>query len=188
VSITAASAHDKIAAGPAVCAQAVRDIEDPAIRYSVIDGFNALWRLKLSVLLHNDNTIAADQMIRYPKVADASRYTFSLWAFPEEIYPDVVADSFDFCRRYFPSGVKRKRMRHKLTRRRRPIWRKQLHTLDHPPLLVIVEPILTRLEAGNDRMPCCRRMLGRMLARGTVAATDVPTLRTPAEMKPPAFR
>ena len=65
--------------------------------------------------------------------------------------------------------------------------RKQLHTLDHRLLLVIVEPILTRLEAGNDRMSCRRRMLGRMLARRTVAATDVPTLRTPTEMKPPAF-
>ncbi len=68
------------------------------------------------------------------------------------------------------------------------MWRKQLHTLDHPPLLVIVEPILTWLEAGNDRMPGFRRMLGRMLVRRTVAATDVPTLRTPTEMKPPAFR
>src|ERR1700733_16167425 len=68
------------------------------------------------------------------------------------------------------------------------MWRKQLHTLDHPPLLVIVKPILTRLEAGNDRMACCRRMLGGMLARRTVAATDVPALRTPTEMKPPAFR
>ena len=34
------------------------------------------------------------------------------------------------------------------------MWRKQLHTLHHSPLLVIVEPILTRLEAGNDQMPC----------------------------------
>jgi len=68
------------------------------------------------------------------------------------------------------------------------MWRKQLHTLDHPPLLVIVEPILTWLEAGNDGMPCFRRMLGRMLARRTVAAADVPTLRTPTEMKPPASR
>jgi hypothetical protein len=66
--------------------------------------------------------------------------------------------------------------------------RKQLHTLDHPLLLVIVEPILTRLEAGDDRMPCRCRMLGCMLARRTVAATDVPTLRTPAEVKPPTFR
>src|SRR5664279_1578421 len=68
------------------------------------------------------------------------------------------------------------------------MWRKQLHRLDHPPLLVIVEPVLTRFEAGDDRMPCCRRMLGRMLARRTIAATDMPTLRTPTEMKPPAFR
>ena len=65
-------------------------------------------------------------------------------------------------------------------------WWKQLHTLDHPPSPVIVEPVLTRLEAGNDRMPCRRRMPGRMLTWRTVTASDVPTLRTPAEMKPPA--
>ena len=60
--------------------------------------------------------------------------------------------------------------------------------VDLAPLLVIVEPILTRLEAGNDRKPRFRRMLERKLARRTVAATDVPTLRTPTETKPPAFR
>src|ERR1700722_937391 len=68
------------------------------------------------------------------------------------------------------------------------MWGRQLHTLDHLPLLVIEEPILSRLEAGNDQMTCCRRMLGRMLARRTVAATDVPALCTPTEMKPPTFR
>ena len=62
--------------------------------------------------------------------------------------------------------------------------RKQFRTFDHPPLLVIVEPILTRLKAGYDRLPCCHRMLGSMLTRRTVTASDVPTLRTPAEMKP----
>src|SRR5277367_5004557 len=66
--------------------------------------------------------------------------------------------------------------------------RKQRHTLDHPLLLVIVEPILTRFEAGNDRMPCRRRMLGCMLTWRTVTASDVPTLRAAAEMKPPTFR
>ena len=60
--------------------------------------------------------------------------------------------------------------------------------LDHPLLLIIIKPILTRLEAGNDRMPGCSRMLGRMLARRTVAATDVPAFGTSAEMKPPTFR
>jgi len=66
--------------------------------------------------------------------------------------------------------------------------REQLRPLDHPLRLVIEEPILTGLEAGNDRMPRRCRMLGCMLARRTVTATDVPTLRTPAEMKPPTFR
>src|SRR6478736_1705494 len=71
--------------------------------------------------------------------------------------------------------------------------REQLRSLDHPLLLVILlfvieEPVLTGLEAGNDRMPSRCRMLGYVLARRTVTATDVPTLRTPAEMKPPTFR
>ena len=88
-------------AGPAVCAQAGRDIADLTIRYQVIDAFNALWRLKLTVLMKSDNTVAADQIIRYPAVAGASRYTFSLWAFPEEAYPQVMSDCFDFCRKYY---------------------------------------------------------------------------------------
>jgi hypothetical protein len=66
--------------------------------------------------------------------------------------------------------------------------RKQLHTLDHLLLLVIEEPVLTRLEAGNDRMPRCCRMPGSMLAGRTVAAANVAALRAPAEMKPPPFR
>jgi hypothetical protein len=66
--------------------------------------------------------------------------------------------------------------------------RKQLHTFDHRLRRVIVEPILARLEAGDDRMPCGCRMHGCMLIRRTVTATDVPTLRAPAKMKPPIFR
>ena len=68
------------------------------------------------------------------------------------------------------------------------VGRKQFHTLDHFPLPVIEEPVLTRLKAGDDRMPCCRRVLRCVLTRRTVAASDVPTLRTPTEMKPPTFR
>ena len=66
--------------------------------------------------------------------------------------------------------------------------RKQLYTLDHRLLLVIVEPILTRLETGDDRMPRCRCMPGCMLTRRAVAASDMPALRAPTEMKPPGFR
>jgi hypothetical protein len=62
---------------------------------------------------------------------------------------------------------------------------KQFHALDHCLRFVIVEPILTRLKAGDNRMPGLCRMLGSMLAWRTIAATDVPTLRTPTEVKPP---
>ena len=67
-----------------------RDIAIPEIRYRVIDGFNALWRFNLENLIKSDNTVATDQIIRYPPVSDDSRYTFSLWAFPEENYGKVL--------------------------------------------------------------------------------------------------
>ena len=67
------------------------------------------------------------------------------------------------------------------------VRRKQLRTLDHRLFPVIVKPIFTGLEAGNDRVPCLRGMLGCMLARRTIAASDVSALRAPAEMKPPTF-
>ena len=88
-------------AGPAVCAQAESDIADRDVRYKVIDGFNSLWRYKLENLISSDNTVATDQIIRYPTVANNSKYTFSLWAFPEENYPTVMAQHFQFCRKYY---------------------------------------------------------------------------------------
>ena len=90
-------------AGPAVCAQAERDIADPDARYKVIDGLNKVWRFKLENLIKSDYTIATDQIIRYPAVANASRYTFSLWAFAEDMYPTVLAQHFQFCQNYYKS-------------------------------------------------------------------------------------
>jgi FAD/FMN-containing dehydrogenase len=87
-------------AGPLFCAQVEANIENRDIRYKVIDGFSAMWRFKLENLIRSDNTVATDQIIEYPKVSDGSRYTFSLWAFPEEKYPTVLPLYFDFCRKY----------------------------------------------------------------------------------------
>jgi hypothetical protein len=87
-------------AGPAVCANAEKDIADKTIRWGVIDGFNKLWRWKLENLIQSDNTVATDQIIRYPPTGGASRYTFSLWAFPEESYPAVLQSTFAFCQNY----------------------------------------------------------------------------------------
>lgn len=88
-------------AGPLFCSQVEANIEDKNIRYGVINGFCALWRFKLENLVSSDNTIAGDQIIRYPAVADASRYTFSLSAFPESGYASVLADYFTFCKQYY---------------------------------------------------------------------------------------
>jgi FAD/FMN-containing dehydrogenase len=87
-------------AGPLFSAQVEANIADREIRYKVIDGFCAMWRFKLENLVRSDNTVATDQIIEYPRVADGSRYTFSLWAFPEETYPTVLPQYFAFCRQY----------------------------------------------------------------------------------------
>ncbi|MFN7994770.1 MAG: FAD-binding oxidoreductase [Bryobacteraceae bacterium] len=87
-------------AGPLFCSRVERDISDRDIRYQIINGFCGIWRFKLENMVRSENTVAADQIIRYPLVADDSRYTFSLSAFPEDTYPEVLAQYFQFCRQY----------------------------------------------------------------------------------------
>lgn len=86
-------------AGPAVCKQISAEIENADIRNGVLSSFNALWRLKLEHLIHSDNTIATDQIIRYP-AASNSKYTFSFWAFPEGTYASALAEFFQFAQKY----------------------------------------------------------------------------------------
>jgi FAD/FMN-containing dehydrogenase len=97
-------------AGPVFCSQVEANISDPAVRYKVIDGFCALWRFKLENLIRSNNTVATDQIIQYPPVSDDSRYTFSLWAFPEETYPTVLPQYFAFCKKYYQDAGYRNNM------------------------------------------------------------------------------
>jgi FAD/FMN-containing dehydrogenase len=97
-------------AGPLFCSQAEANIADKTVRYKVIDGFGALWRFNLENLIRSDNTVATDQIISYPPVSDASRYTFSLWAFPEETYPTVLPAYFAFCKQYYQDAGYRNNM------------------------------------------------------------------------------
>jgi FAD/FMN-containing dehydrogenase len=90
--------------GPKFAHDIGKTISDPKIRYGVIDAFNALWRFKLENIITSDNTIPADEIIRYPDVANDSRYTFSLYAFPEQQFPAVLTDFFKFCRDYYASS------------------------------------------------------------------------------------
>jgi hypothetical protein len=73
----------------------------PSIRYGIIDKFNALWRFQLENLVVSDNTIPSDQIISYPPVSNDSRYTFSLFAFPEAQYPQTLTDFYQFANDYY---------------------------------------------------------------------------------------
>src|SRR5260370_30312358 len=77
-------------AGPKFAHDMETNISIPALRYQIIDSFAGIWRFKLENIVRNDNTVATDQIIRYPTVSDDSRYTFSLFAFPEERYPEIL--------------------------------------------------------------------------------------------------
>jgi hypothetical protein len=66
--------------------------------------------------------------------------------------------------------------------------RRQLGAAHHVLLLVVIKPVLTGLEAGDDVMPRRRRVFRRVLIGRAVTTADVSTLRTPAEMKPPRRR
>ncbi|HEV2498519.1 MAG TPA: D-arabinono-1,4-lactone oxidase, partial [Terriglobia bacterium] len=88
-------------AGPMFCHELTETISNPTILYKAVDEFNALWRFKLTHLIKSDYTIATDQIIHYPPVSGNSRYTFSLWAFPEERYAEVLPAYFKFSRDYY---------------------------------------------------------------------------------------
>ncbi len=88
-------------AGPKLGHDVQQHFSVPSIRYGIIDAFNAAWRLQLEYIVTGDYTIPGDQIIHYPAVSDDSRYTFSLFAFPEEEYPATLTDFFKFSRDYY---------------------------------------------------------------------------------------
>jgi hypothetical protein len=49
-------------------------------------------------------------MIRFPPTGGNTKYCFSLWAFPEHIFPQMVGDYFDFCVNYYQKNGYRSNM------------------------------------------------------------------------------
>jgi len=98
--------------GPLTCFQAERDIADKTARYKLIDGYGAMWRWNLENFIRSKNTIATDQMIRYPDISNDSRYTFSLWAFPEETFPKILPKYTKWVKDYYKTNGYRTNMLH----------------------------------------------------------------------------
>ena len=52
-------------------------------------------------IMHADDTAAGDQLIRFPPSGGNTKYCFSLWAFPEHMFPQLTRDYFEFCADYY---------------------------------------------------------------------------------------
>jgi FAD/FMN-containing dehydrogenase len=87
--------------GPKLGHDVEESVSIPSVRYGIIDAFNATWRFQLENIVSSDYTIPGDQIIQYPPVSNESRYTFSLFAFPEEQFPAALTDFFKFCKDYY---------------------------------------------------------------------------------------
>ena len=87
--------------GPKFGHDTEQNVSVPSIRYGIIDAFNAAWRLQLEAIVSSDYTIPPDQIIQYPPVSNDSRYTFSLFAFPEDDFPAALSSFYKFCTGYY---------------------------------------------------------------------------------------
>ncbi len=71
------------------------------VRYFLIDEINAFIIRLMRVIMHASDTHAGDQLIRFGPTGGNTKYCFSLWAFPEHMFPQLTRDYFDFCRDYY---------------------------------------------------------------------------------------
>ena len=72
-----------------------------AVRHHVLDALTSVWRYVLVHRVKSDDTIPVQQTIRYPPVGGPCRFTFSLFAFPVEDFPNVVQEFCRFCKEYY---------------------------------------------------------------------------------------
>jgi hypothetical protein len=87
--------------GPMVGRWVEAHVPGRSVRYHLTNALSAYWRFTLVHRVKSHHTIPIDQTIRYPPVGGRSRYTFSLFAFPVEDFPKVVAEFFRFCKDYY---------------------------------------------------------------------------------------
>jgi FAD/FMN-containing dehydrogenase len=81
-------------------------------RYLVVNGFNRGVYLMMRTVIKGRHTVPTEQMIRYPEKSGRSRYTFSIWAFPEAEYPQTLSEYFQWVRDYYRRTGFRPNMTH----------------------------------------------------------------------------
>ena len=81
-------------------------------RYFAVNQSNRAAQLLMTRLVRSEHTLPGDQMIRYPEISGKSKYTFSIWAFPEERYPETLGEYFRFAQSYYQNKHWRPNMLH----------------------------------------------------------------------------
>jgi FAD/FMN-containing dehydrogenase len=71
------------------------------LRSALIDFYDGLISLALTRVIKGRATVPMAQQIRYPAQSNNARYTFSIWAFPEERYLQCLKAYFDFSKEHF---------------------------------------------------------------------------------------
>lgn len=71
------------------------------LRYFLLNRFNRFIQIALGIMVKSNHTNPTDQLIRYPHKSGRSAYTFSIWAFPEAKYVQVLRDYYAFCKAYY---------------------------------------------------------------------------------------
>jgi FAD binding domain len=71
------------------------------LRYWLVDRLSWVTRVVLTFIVRGQDTSPSAQMIRYPEVSGLSKYTFSIWAFSEDAYPEALRGYFQFCKDYY---------------------------------------------------------------------------------------
>ena len=104
--------------------------------------------LILMAAVRGENTIATSQMIRYPEKATNSRYTFSIWACPEERYIENLRAYFTFCHEYYRTWGYRPNMMHVGYRINKDP--SSLFSYSFGATVMTFDPVSTGMRAGNS--------------------------------------
>jgi len=86
---------------PGFGAAVERFVPARGLRYRLVNGLNRFTQGVIFPFGASRHTVPTDQMIRYPKIAGGSRYTFSIWAFPEGQYAETLLAYFQFAKDYY---------------------------------------------------------------------------------------
>jgi FAD/FMN-containing dehydrogenase len=118
------------------------------LRYRMV---NALNRTAAGIIFPHiaaRHTVPTDQMIRYPEVSGASRYTFSIWAFPEERYAETLSEYFKFAKDHYRGTGFRPNMLHVGYRIEQDDSSLFSYTFDGPVLTI--DPVSTGAPGWRD--------------------------------------